>query len=61
MPPEHDPRITSDDRLSQERPETSADRDGVESSGASNGAIEEEQREQQDLPLRGEDKGGRDA
>jgi hypothetical protein len=56
MSQEQDPRGTPDDRLSQERPETSDDSEGVESGGVSNRAIEEEQREQQDLPPRGENK-----
>jgi hypothetical protein len=56
MSQDHDPRGTPDDRLSQERPETSTDSEGVESSGISNRAIEEEQREQQNLPPRDEDK-----
>ena len=55
MSQDHDPRGTPDDRLSQERPETSSDGEGVESSGTANRAIEEEQREQQNLPPRGED------
>ena len=54
MSQEQDPRGTPDDRLSQERPESSTDSEGVESSGSSNRAIEEEQREQQNLPPRGE-------
>jgi len=56
MAQEHDPRGTPDDRLSQERPATSTDGEGIESSGTSNRAIEEEQREQQNLPPRGESK-----
>ena len=56
MSQEHDPRGTPDDRLSQERPDSSTDSEGVESGGISNRAIEEEQREQQNLPPRDEDK-----
>ena len=56
MAQERDTRGTPDDRLSQERPETAADDEGVESGGTSNRAIEEEQREQQNLPPRGENK-----
>jgi len=56
MTQDHDPRGTPDDRLSQERPEASTDSEGVESRGMSNRAIEEEQREQQNLPPRDEDK-----
>ena len=50
MSQEHDPRGTPDDRLTQERPDSSTDSEGVESSGSSNRAIEEEQRERQNLP-----------
>jgi hypothetical protein len=54
MSQDQDPRGTPHDRLSQERPETSTDSEGVESSGMSNRAIEKEQREQQNLPPRTE-------
>ena len=50
MSEEHDPRGTPDDRLSHERPDSSTDSEGVESNGSSNRAIEEQQREQQNLP-----------
>ena len=54
MPQEQDPRESPDERLSQDRPETSDDNESVEGGGGSNRAIEEEQREQQNLPPRGE-------
>jgi hypothetical protein len=44
--------------LSQDRAETSDDNESVEGGGISNRAIEEEQREQQNLPPRGETKEG---
>jgi hypothetical protein len=56
---EQDPR--TDERLSQDREETSDDNESVESGGISNRAIEDEQREQQDLPRRGESREDRDA
>ncbi len=58
MPRHQDPRESPDDRLSQDRDERSGDNEGVEDSGVSNRAIEEEQRDQQNLPPRGEDKEG---
>jgi hypothetical protein len=61
MPQEHDPRESPDERLSQDRPETSDDNESVEGGGGSNRAIEEEQREQQNLPPRGETQESGDA
>lgn len=58
MPQEQDPRDSPDERLSQDRTETSDDNESVEGGGMSNRAIEEEQREQQNLPPRGENKEG---
>ena len=58
MSQQQDPRGTPHDRLSQETPETSDDSEGVEGSGVSTRAIEEDQREQQNLPPRGENKEG---
>jgi hypothetical protein len=58
MSQQQDPQGAPDDRLSQERPETSDDNESVEGGGISNRAIEEEQREQQNLPPRGERKEG---
>ena len=57
MPRHQDPRERPDDRLSQDRAETSDDTESVEG-GISNRPIEEEQREQQNLPPRGENKEG---
>lgn len=58
MPRHQDPRESPDDRLRQDRDEKSGDSEGVEDSGVSNRAIEEDQREQQNLPPRGENKEG---
>ena len=56
MSQEPNPRESPDERLSQDRAETSDDNESVEGDGMSNRAIEEEQREQQNLPPRGEEK-----
>lgn len=57
MPQEPD-RESPDERLSQDTTETSDDNESVEGGGISNRAIEEEQRELQNLPPRGENKEG---
>lgn len=57
MPLEQDPR-DPDERLSQDSTETSDDNESVEGGGSSSRAIEEEQREMQNLPPRGEHKEG---
>ncbi len=61
MTEEQDPRESPDERLSQERPETSDDNESVEGGGGAHRAIEEEQREQQNLPPRGETRESGDA
>jgi hypothetical protein len=58
MSQEQDPRESPDERLSQDRAETSDDNESVEDGGTSNRAIEEEQRELQNLPPRDEIKEG---
>jgi hypothetical protein len=58
MSQEQDPRESPDERLSEDRAETSDDNESVEGGGMSNRAIEEEQRDQQNLPPRGETKEG---
>ena len=61
MSQEQDPRESPDERLSQDRAETSDDNESVEGGEGSNRAIEEEQREQQNLPPRGETQESGDA
>jgi hypothetical protein len=61
MPQEQYPRESPGERLSQDRPETSDDNESVEGGGGSNRAIEDEQREQQNLPPRGETQESGDA
>ena len=58
MSQEQDPRESPDERLSEDRAETSDDNENVEGGGMSSRAIEEEQRDQQNLPPRGETKEG---
>ncbi len=58
MPKDQDPRESPDELLSQDRAETSDGNESVEDGGPSNRAIEEEQREQQNLPTRDETKDG---
>jgi hypothetical protein len=58
MPKDQDPRESPDELSSQDRAETSDDNESVEDGGTSNRAIEEEQREQQNLPARDETKDG---
>ena len=58
MPQDQGPRESPDELLSQDRAETSDGNESVEDGGTSNRAIEEEQREQQNLPTRDETKDG---
>lgn len=63
MPVQNEPRDTSipNDPSSKEKADGSRNNESVEGGGVTNRPIEEEQREQQNLPPRGDRKDGSDA
>jgi hypothetical protein len=63
MPDQNEPRETSipNDPAAKDKAEGSRGNESVEGSGITNRPIEEEQREQQDLPPRGDRKDESDA